>query len=129
MKIQFHGHACFSIFTEAGTHLLIDPFLNGNSQAKITADEIKPDVILLTHGHWDHIGDTVSIAKRTDCLVICNPEIVTYLKSKGLKRLHGMNIGGAHQFDWGTVKMTSALHSPAWKKTATSFIWAILPAI
>ena len=69
MKIQFHGHACFSIFTEAGTHLLIDPFLNGNSQAKITADDLTPDVILLTHGHWDHIGDTVSIAKRTGCLV------------------------------------------------------------
>ena len=111
MKIQFHGHACFSIFTEAGTHLLIDPFLNGNSQAKITADDLTPDVILLTHVHWDHIGDTVSIAKRTGCLVICNPEIITYLKGKGLERFHGMNIGGAYQFDWGTVKMTSALHS------------------
>ncbi|MBQ2015352.1 MAG: MBL fold metallo-hydrolase, partial [Peptococcaceae bacterium] len=53
MKIQFHGHACFSIITDNGTHLLIDPFITGNSQAKISADTLNPDVILLTHGHWD----------------------------------------------------------------------------
>ena len=58
MQILFHGHACFSIFTENNTHLLIDPFFTGNRLAKITADEISPAVILLTHGHWDHIGDT-----------------------------------------------------------------------
>ena len=78
MKIQFHGHACFSIITDNGTHLLIDPFITGNSQAKISADTLNPDVILLTHGHWDHIGDTVSIASRTGCKVICIPEIKTY---------------------------------------------------
>lgn len=113
MKLQFHGHACFSIFTEAGTHLLIDPFLTGNSQATISADDLSPDVILLTHGHWDHIGDTASIAKRTNCLVVCNPEIITYLKSKGVANFHGMNIGGGYQFDWGYAKMTPALHSSA----------------
>lgn len=113
MKLQFHGHACFSIFTENHTHLLIDPFLTNNSLAKVTADELAPDVVLLTHGHWDHIGDTVAIAKRTNCLVICNPEIITYLKGKGLKRFHGMNIGGSYQFEWGYVKMTPALHSSA----------------
>lgn len=113
MKLQFHGHACFSIYTEDNTHLLIDPFLTGNSLAKVTPDTLSPDVILLTHGHWDHIGDTVSIAKRTNCLVICNPEIITYLKGKGLENFHGMNIGGGYQFDWGYVKMTSALHSSA----------------
>ena len=113
MKLQFHGHACFSIFTESGTHLLIDPFLTGNSQATISADDLSPDVILLTHGHWDHIGDTASIAKRTNCLVLCNPEIITYLKSKGVANFHGMNIGGGYQFDWGYAKMTPALHSSA----------------
>lgn len=111
MQILFHGHACFSIFTENNTHLLIDPFFTGNRLAKITADEISPAVILLTHGHWDHIGDTVQIAQRTDCLVICVPEIVTYLKNKGIKNCHGMNIGGGYQFDFGYVKMTPALHS------------------
>jgi len=113
MKLQFHGHACFSIFTESGMHLLVDPFLTGNSLAKISADTLSPDVILLTHGHWDHIGDTVSIAKRTGCSVICNPEIITYLKGKGVTNFHGMNIGGGFQFDWGYVKMTPALHSSA----------------
>lgn len=121
MKIQFHGHACFSIFTEdywgnfheIGKHLLIDPFLTGNPIAKITADRLTPDVILLTHGHHDHIGDTVEIAKRTGCLVICNPEIESYLRMKGLTHIHSMNIGGGYQFDFGIVKMTPALHSSA----------------
>lgn len=111
MQILFHGHACFSIFTENNTHLLIDPFFSGNRLAQITADEISPAVILLTHGHWDHIGDTVQIAQRTGCLVICVPEIVTYLKNKGIRNCHGMNIGGGYQFDFGYVKMTPALHS------------------
>lgn len=119
MKIQFHGHSCFSIFTEdywgnfheIGKHLLIDPFLTGNAMAKIVADSLEPDVILLTHGHHDHIGDTVTIAKRTDCLVICNPEIECYLRNKGISNIHSMNIGGGYQFDFGIVKMTPALHS------------------
>ena len=121
MKIQFHGHACFSIITEdywgnfheIGKHLLIDPFITGNPMAQISADDLTPDVILITHGHHDHIGDTVSIAKRTGCLVICNPEIESYLHKKGVTNTHGMNIGGAYQFDFGIVKMTSALHSSA----------------
>ena len=121
MKIQFHGHACFSIITEdywgnfheIGKHLLIDPFITGNPMAQISADNLTPDVILITHGHHDHIGDTVSIAKRTGCLVICNPEIESYLHKKGVTNTHGMNIGGAYQFDFDIVKMTSALHSSA----------------
>ncbi len=111
MKVQFHGHACFSIFTERGTHLLIDPFLSGNAAAKISPETLTPDVILLTHGHGDHIGDTISIAVRTDCLVVCVPEIAAYLHQNGVRRTHGMNIGGGWQFDWGYVKMTPALHS------------------
>ena len=95
MKIQFHGHACFSIITEdywgnfheIGKHLLIDPFITGNPMAQISADDLNPDVILITHGHHDHIGDTVSIAKRTGCLVICNPEIESYLHNKGVTEL------------------------------------------
>ena len=119
MKIQFHGHACFSIITEdywgnfheIGKHLLIDPFITGNPIAKISADELNPDYILLTHGHHDHIGDTVNIAKRTGCKVICVPEIANYLHRKGVTNTHGMNIGGSYQFEFGIVKMTSALHS------------------
>ncbi len=119
MKIQFHGHACFSIITEdywgnfheIGKHLLIDPFITGNPVAQISADDLNPDYILLTHGHHDHIGDTVAIAKRTGCKVICVPELESYLHRKGVTNTHGMNIGGGYQFDFGIVKMTSALHS------------------
>lgn len=120
MKIQFHGHACFSVFTESGAHLLIDPFLSGNALAKISPDTLSPDAILLTHGHWDHIGDTVSIAKRTGCLVVCVPEIATYLAGKGVDNTHGMNIGGGWQFDWGYVKMTPALHSSGLEENGQS---------
>lgn len=111
MKIQFHGHACFSIFTSEGAHLLIDPFLDENPLAKIKSETLSPDVILLTHGHWDHIGDTLKIAKRTNALIIANAEIASYYQLQGLTNLHGMNLGGGFQFPFGYVKMVPALHS------------------
>ena len=96
--------------------------------AQISADDLNPDVILITHGHHDHIGDTVSIAKRTGCLVICNPEIESYLHKKGVTNTHGMNIGGAYQFDFGIVKMTSALHSSALEEDG-QMIYMAIPAV
>lgn len=112
MKIQYHGHSCFSIIPEEnGKHILIDPFLNGNPLARISPEDINPDFILVTHGHSDHLGDTVSIALRTGCTVICNVEIAAYLRSKGVTNIHGMNIGGGRQFSCGYIKMISATHS------------------
>ena len=111
MQIQFHGHACFSFYLSNGKHLLFDPFLDGNPMAKISSAEINPDVILVTHGHADHLGDTIAIAKRTGALVISNAEIIDYCRMQGLENLHSMNIGGSYNFDFGTIKMVSALHS------------------
>lgn len=111
MQIQFHGHSCFSIITNNGTHLLIDPFLDGNPTAKITSQQITPDVILVTHGHSDHLGDTIAIAQRTGALLISNHEIIAYSKLQGLTNVHSMNIGGSYTFDFGVVKMVPALHS------------------
>lgn len=110
MKAKYHGHSVISIQTESGVELLIDPFINGNPLTDISVDEVNPDVIIVTHAHGDHLGDTVEIAKRTNALVISTVEIVNYLNSQGVKRLHGMQPGGAFNFDFGQIKLTPAIH-------------------
>ena len=111
-QITWHGHATFEVFTQ-GKRVLIDPFFTDNPEAKISADDVSPDVILVTHGHGDHIGDTVAIAKRTGALVISNFEIITWLQGQGLENVHPMHIGGSHQFDFGRLKLTMAVHGSA----------------
>lgn len=108
MKITFHGHSCFVVET-GGKTIAVDPFITGNPAAKIDAASLKVDYILLTHGHGDHVGDTVELAKRNDALVIGNHEIATYFGWQGLKT-HGLSIGGKFAFDFGTVKLTPAFH-------------------
>lgn len=109
VRIKYLGHSCFEI-ESAGSTLLIDPFLNDNSLIELSADDVNPDVILLTHGHGDHVGDVVSIAKRTGALVISNFEIEGWLQKQGVEKTHSMHLGGAHQFEFGTVKLTLAHH-------------------
>ncbi len=108
-QITYHGHSCFSIVSD-GKHLLIDPFLTGNPTAKIAAAQLKPDFILLSHGHGDHVGDTVAIAKRTGCLVVCNFEISSWLGKQGVANIHPLHIGGGNRFPFGRCKMTIAHH-------------------
>lgn len=110
MKAAFHGHAVVSLETDKGIKILIDPFITDNSLTDLDANTVEADVILLTHGHSDHIGDTLEIAKRTGAVVISTVEVVNYLGSLGLEKLHGMQPGGAHEFDFGRVKMTAAIH-------------------
>lgn len=108
-KLTFLGHATFEIET-AGKRLLLDPFLEDNPQASVSADTLEPDVILLTHGHFDHIADCVGIAQRTGALVIANAEICEWLSKQGVKNSHPMQMGGGYDFDFGRVKMTIAHH-------------------
>jgi L-ascorbate metabolism protein UlaG (beta-lactamase superfamily) len=111
MKLTYYGHACFAVET-AGKVLLFDPFITFNPLAKhIRLDQIRADYILVSHGHMDHIADAVELAQRTGATVISNWEIVDWLGKKGLTKLHPMNLGGAHQFEFGRVKSTPALHS------------------
>jgi len=110
MKLKYFSHSSFLITLDDGIRLLIDPFLDGNPNSPVTASDVEAEYILLTHGHGDHFGDTLSIAKRCDSLCICENELATYIASKGL-RAHNMHIGGAHSFDFGKIKLTQALHS------------------
>ncbi len=107
--VTWLGHATFEIQT-AGKTLLIDPFLTGNPAATTTADAVNPDVILVSHGHQDHVGDTVEIARRTGALCIANFEICGWLEQQGVRQTHPMHIGGQRTFDFGTVKLTIAHH-------------------
>jgi L-ascorbate metabolism protein UlaG (beta-lactamase superfamily) len=108
MKVSYHGHSVVQINTNGKT-IFIDPFISGNQLTDLTVEEVKLDVIILTHGHGDHVGDTVELAKKHDTLVIANHELATYLSWQGVKT-HAMHIGGAYQFDFGKVKLTQAFH-------------------
>lgn len=107
--LRFLGHAALWLET-GGCRILVDPFITGNPQAPVKAEDLQPEYILVTHGHGDHIGDTVEIARRSGAAVITNAEIRNWLDQRSV-RAFGMNIGGAHAFPFGTVKMTLATHS------------------
>ena len=91
MKVTYHGHSVLEIQTEQHS-IWIDPFINGNGQAKIDVKDVKADVILLTHGHNDHVGDTVEIAKANNSLVVAPFELAEYLQTLGVEA-HPMHIG------------------------------------
>ena len=97
-RITWLGHGAFAVQT-AGRTVLIDPFLTGNPAASTTAAAVKADAIIVSHGHGDHVGDTVAIAKRTGAVVIAVHEIAVWAEQQGVAHTHGMNAGGAHQFD------------------------------
>jgi L-ascorbate metabolism protein UlaG (beta-lactamase superfamily) len=111
MKTTFYGHASFELET-GGKKLLFDPFISPNPLAKdIDVNSLKPDYILISHGHGDHIADLETIQKNSGAKVICIAEIAGWLGNKGIENTHGMNIGGGFDFDFGRVKMVYALHS------------------
>jgi len=111
MKTTFYGQATFMI-EAGGKKLLFDPFITPNPAAKdIDINSLKPDYILVSHGHGDHVADLLAIQKDSGAVIICIAEIAGWLETKGVTNAHGMNIGGGFNFDFGRVKMVNAIHS------------------
>jgi L-ascorbate metabolism protein UlaG (beta-lactamase superfamily) len=109
MDIRFLGHAAFALEHDGKT-VLIDPFLTGNPKAAASADDVAADAILVTHGHGDHVGDAVAIAKRTGAPVVAITEIAGELGEEGIE-VFDPNLGGTVELDWGSVRLTPAWHT------------------
>jgi L-ascorbate metabolism protein UlaG (beta-lactamase superfamily) len=110
MQITFLGHAAFALEHDGKT-VLVDPFLTGNPKASATADEVQADAIFLTHGHSDHLGDTVDIAKRTGATVVAIVELAGELSESGVENVIDPNIGGTADLGWVNVRLTPAWHT------------------
>ncbi|HEY2440757.1 MAG TPA: metal-dependent hydrolase [Solirubrobacteraceae bacterium] len=109
MDVRFLGHACFTL-SDGDTTVLIDPFLSGNPKAAAPADEVEATTLLLTHGHADHVGDTVAIAKRTGAPLVAITELAGEMGQEGVEVVD-CNLGGTATFDWGWAKLVPAWHT------------------
>ena len=110
-ELKYYGHSCFELRT-AGKSIIFDPFISPNPLAAgIDIQALKPDFMLISHGHSDHIADAVQIARQSGCLVIGVWEVTEWFKAQGIDNVHPMNIGGARNFDFGRVKLVNAVHS------------------
>ncbi|RLI85345.1 MAG: metal-dependent hydrolase [Archaeoglobales archaeon] len=108
MKITWLGHACFLI--EGKKRILIDPFLTGNPKAPVKPEDLDVDLILVTHGHGDHLGDAELISKRCNASIVAIYELSVYLSKRGCETI-GMNIGGSFDFEGVKISMVKAEHS------------------
>lgn len=109
VTVTWHGHATLSLDVN-GQKVLVDPCFSSNPAAKINADTVAADYILVTHAHGDHFADVIPIAKRTGALVISNFEIANWVAARGHENVHGQHIGGGYQHDIGYIKLTIAFH-------------------
>lgn len=110
-SLHYHGHSTFTLTTDDGTRIIIDPWFDENPVSDVKADEIEGvDFILCTHGHSDHFADAIPLAKRTGATLVSTFEIVSFAQSQGVENAHPLHIGGGFNFPFGYVKMTAALH-------------------
>ncbi len=109
VKFTWYSHATLGLELD-GYKLLVDPYFTGNPAATTTADQVNADYILVTHGHFDHVGDAAAIAKRTGATVLSNFEIAEWMEKQGVQKTHGQHIGGSHGFPFGNLKLTPAWH-------------------
>lgn len=109
MRLTYFGHSCFLLETSRA-RLVLDPYFTGNPVCPVKAAEVRCDYVLVSHGHDDHTGDALELARRHGATVIANYEIAEYFAAQGA-RTHGLNPGGAHEFPFGRVKLTLAHHT------------------
>lgn len=114
MNLSWHGQSCVKIVTTHQQTILIDPLISGNPYSDLDAETVAADVIILTHAHNDHVGDTAAIAHRTGALIIANFELAGYFAKRGYQT-HGMQPGGQFTFPFGTLKLTPAIHSSSYE--------------
>lgn len=111
MKVTFYGHATLLLELN-GNRFLFDPFISPNEAAShIDVDGIEADVILLTHGHMDHVADVESIANRTGAEVIGNFEVANWFQAKGLEKVHPVNHGGTVERGGVKIQYVNAIHT------------------
>jgi L-ascorbate metabolism protein UlaG (beta-lactamase superfamily) len=110
MKYTYYGQSCFLLETDS-KKFLFDPFISQNPLAsEIDSTKIEADYILVSHGHGDHVGDLIALAKQTNAQVIAIPEVIGWVMKQGIENVHPMNFG-KHTFDFGTIRMVWATHS------------------
>ncbi|MBO1514228.1 metal-dependent hydrolase [Metabacillus bambusae] len=126
MHVSYHGHSVVQIST-GNKRIIVDPFINGNNLTDLKVADLEVDVIILTHGHNDHVGDTVEIAKKNNALVIAPYELAVYIGRNDID-IHPMNIGGAYQFDFGTVKLTQAFHGSSYEEEDGTVVYTGMPS-
>lgn len=112
MRLTYYGQSCIGIET-AGKHLLFDPAINVNPIAKdiVDIDTIPADIVLLTHGHGDHVFDAEAILERTGATLVSNFEIVEWYAAKGITTGVHMNLGGSTTIGQFRIKYVNAIHS------------------
>lgn len=110
-KVTWLGHAAI-LLEVAGKNVLVDPYLSGNPSASVSPDRVPADYVLISHGHGDHLGDALPIARRTKALVISNAEIIGWFASQGVEG-HAQHLGGGYRYPFGYLKLTLALHGSA----------------
>lgn len=109
-KLTYIGHSAVEI-QSGDLSILIDPFISENPAAVQSPGDFQPDAILLTHGHFDHVGDAVSLAQESEATIVATFELASYCESQGAPNTVGMNTGGVTSFEFGTVMLTPAFHS------------------
>ncbi len=111
-KLKYYGHSCWE-FKQDDTSLLFDPYLSESPWTKGIPADLHPTLILLTHGHFDHLGDALEIARRSGAPILASYELANYVQEEGLQAIDG-GFGGVDTFDWGWVKFVPAWHSSSW---------------
>jgi L-ascorbate metabolism protein UlaG (beta-lactamase superfamily) len=116
VKVTFIGHSCFLI-ENGQDSILIDPYITGNPYARISESQKKANYIMISHGHGDHLGDAIDLARENDATIIANYEICIYCSGQGVGKTHALHVGGGHTFSFGSAKLTIAHHGSTLGKT------------